>query len=365
MQNKMKIGIIGCGSISGAYFGGAQKTDALEVKSCADIRMEAAQNAAERYGCQAVTVDDLLADPEIELVVNLTVPRAHVEVGLQALEAGKHVYSEKPLGVSFEEGQKLIQLAAEKGLRVGCAPDTFLGAGGQTARKAMDEGAIGKPIAGTAFMCGHGHESWHPNPAFFYDIGGGPLLDMGPYYVTALVNILGPVKRVAGVTTKAFEERVATSAGASGQHIPVKVTTHLAGTMEFVNGAVVTMIMSFDMWRHSLPCIELYGTEGSMKVPDPNGFGGPVLVAPAKGEGWQEIPLAFPQNARMIGVIDMVCAIRSGRAHRASGDLAYHVLEVMTAFDKSSQSGQHVEMQTAVERPNPFPSGLNEWEVDD
>lgn len=365
MQNKMKIGIIGCGSISGAYFGGAQKTDALEVKSCADIRMEAAQNAAERYGCQAVTVDDLLADPEIELVVNLTVPRAHVEVGLQALEAGKHVYSEKPLGVSFEEGQKLIQLAAEKGLRVGCAPDTFLGAGGQTARKAMDEGAIGKPIAGTAFMCGHGHESWHPNPAFFYDIGGGPMLDMGPYYVTALVNILGPVKRVAGVTTKAFEERVATSAGASGQHIPVKVSTHLTGAIEFVNGAVITMIMSFDMWRHSLPCIELYGTEGSMKVPDPNGFGGPVLVAPAKGEGWQEIPLAFPQNARMIGVIDMVCAIRSGRAHRASGDLAYHVLEVMTAFDKSSQAGQHIEMQTTVERPNPFPSGLNEWEVDD
>lgn len=365
MQDKMKIGIIGCGSISGAYFGGAQKTDALEIKSCADIRMEAAQNAAKKYSCQAVTVDELLADPEIELVVNLTVPRAHVEVGLQALQAGKHVYSEKPLGVSFEEGQKLIRLAAEKGLHVGCAPDTFLGAGGQTARKAMDEGAIGRPIAGTAFMCGHGHESWHPNPTFFYDIGGGPMLDMGPYYVTALVNILGPVKRVAGVTTKAFEERIATSSGASGQRIPVKVSTHLTGAMEFANGAVITMIMSFDMWRHSLPCIELYGTEGSMKVPDPNGFGGPVLVALAKGEGWQEIPSAFPQNARMIGVIDMVCAIRSGRAHRASGDLAYHVLEVMTAFDKSSQTGQHIEMQTTVERPNPFPSGLNEWEVDD
>ena len=363
-KDKMKIGIIGCGSISGAYFGGAQNTDVLEIKSCADIRMEAAQSAAERYGCQAVTVGELLADPEIELVVNLTIPRAHVEVGLQVLESGKHVYSEKPFGVSFAEGKQLIQLAAEKRLRVGCAPDTFLGAGGQTARKAMDEGAIGRPIAGTAFMCGHGHESWHPNPAFYYDIGGGPMLDMGPYYVTALVNILGPVKRVAGVTTKGFTERLATSQAASGLRIPVKVTTHLTGVMEFVNGAVVTMIMSFDMWRHSLPCIELYGAEGSMKVPDPNGFGGPVLVAPAKGEGWQEIPLTFPQNARMIGVIDMVCAIRSGRPQRVSGDLAYHVLDVMTAFDRSSQAGQHIDMQTTVERPAPFPLGLNEWEVD-
>ena len=364
MQEKMKVGIIGCGNISGAYFGGAQKTDVLEIKSCADIRMEAAKSAAEKYGCQAVTVDELLADPEIELVVNLTIPRTHVEVGLQVLEAGKHVYSEKPMGVNFAEGQKLIQLASEKKLRVGCAPDTFLGTGGQTARKAMDDGSIGRPIAGTAFMCGHGHEHWHPNPAFFYDIGGGPMLDMGPYYITALVNILGPVKRVAGITTKAFEERVATSSGASGQHIPVKVSTHLTGVMEFVNGAVITMIMSFDMWRHSLPCIELYGTEGSMKVPDPNGFGGPVLIAPAKGDGWDEIPLAFPQNARMIGVIDMVCAIRSRRPHRASGDLAYHVLELMTAFDKSSKSGQHIEMQSTVERPEPFPIGLDEWEVD-
>ena len=190
------------------------------------------------------------------------------------------------------------------------------------------------------------------------------MLDMGPYYITALVNVLGPAKRVAGITTKAFEERLATSQGANGQRIPVNVTTHLAGTIEFVNGAVVTMIMSFDMWKHGLPCIEIYGTEGSMKVPNPNGFGGPVSVAPSKGKGWDEIPLAFPQNARTIGVIDMVRAIRSGRLHRANGDLAYHVLELMTAFDKSSQSGQHVEIQSTLERPAPFPTGLDEWKVD-
>lgn len=361
-SHNMKIGIIGCGTISGAYFGGAQKTDILQIKACADLRMEAAQAQAERHGCEALTVEELLADSEIELVVNLTIPRAHVEVGLQVLEADKHVYSEKPLGVDVESGKQLIALAAEKGLRVGSAPDTFLGAGIQTSRQALDAGAIGKPLAGTAFMCGHGHESWHPNPAFYYDIGGGPMLDMGPYYVTALVNLLGPVKRVAAMTTKAFEERIATSEAAKGLRIPVKTTTHLTGTMEFHNGALITMMMSFDMWRHSLPCIEIYGETGSMQVPDPNGFGGTVNVADAR-EGWEAVPLAFPNNARMIGVIDMVAAIQAGRAHRANGDLAYHVLEVMLAFDKSSETSEHVEIESTTERPAPMPTGLKEWEV--
>jgi len=364
MKDKMKIGIIGCGNICKAYFGGAQKTDLLEVKSCADIRMDAAKAAAYKYGCQAVTVDELLADSEIELVVNITIPRAHVEVDLQILEAGKHVYSEKPLGVSVEEARKAIKLADEKGLRIGCAPDTFLGAGGQTARKTIDDGAIGKPFAGTSFLANHGHENWHPSPVFFYDIGGGPMLDMGPYYVTALVNVLGPVKRVAGITTKAFEERVATSEEAKGQVLDVKVSTHLTGALEFVNGAVITLITSFDIWKHSLPRIEIHGTEGSMTIPDPNTFRGPVQVAHDKGEDWQDVPQAFPENARMIGVVDMVKAIRDGRPHRASGAQAFHVLEVMSAFDKSSESGQHIEIQSIVERPAPFPVGLKEWEVD-
>ncbi|MDA1190819.1 MAG: Gfo/Idh/MocA family oxidoreductase [Candidatus Poribacteria bacterium] len=359
----MNIGIIGCGNISRAYFNGAKNTDLLTIKACADMRLEAAKERAEQYGVEALSVEELLADPEIELVVNLTIPRAHVEVGLQCLEAGKHTYSEKPFGVDIESGKRLVDKGRETGLRVGCAPDTFLGAGVQTSRKAVDEGAIGRPIAGTAFMCGHGHESWHPNPAFYYDLGGGPMLDMGPYYVTALVNILGPVKRVAAVTTKAFNERLATSDGAKGQVLPVHVTTHLAGTIEFVNGCIVTMIMSFDMWRHALPCIELYGTEGSIKVPDPNGFGGDVRVAKSRGE-WESVELAFPNNARMIGVIDMVQAIKSGRPHRVSGDLAYHVLEVMTAFDRSSESGEHIVMQSTVARPAAMPTGLAEWAVE-
>lgn len=359
----MNIGIIGCGTISSAYFEGARRTNILTIKACADLRIEAAQAQAERYNTHACSVEELLGDPDIELVVNLTIPRAHVEVGLQALAAGKHVYSEKPLGVDIESGKQLVDAAAEKGLRVGSAPDTFLGAGIQTARQVLDAGKIGRPIAGTAFMCGHGHESWHPNPAFYYDIGGGPMLDMGPYYVTALVNLLGPVKRVAAVTTKAFEERIATSQAAQGLRIPVKTTTHLTGILEFQNGAIITMIMSFDMWRHSLPCIELYGETGSMKVPDPNGFRGPVPVCPAGGD-WEEADIHFPNNARMIGVIDMVSAIQSGRMHRANGALAYHVLEVMCAFDKSSETGEHAVIQSTTERPAPMRLGLNEWEID-
>lgn len=212
-------------------------------------------------------------------------------------------------------------------------------------------------------MCGHGPEGWHPNPAFFYDIGGGPMLDMGPYYMTALVNLLGPVKRVAAITTKGFAERIATSEALDGMKIPVKITTHLTGTLEFENGTIVTTIMSFDMWRQSLPCIEIYGETGSMTVPDPNGFGGPVSVCQERGE-WEDQELAFPNNARMIGVVDMVSAIRSGRMHRANGALAYHVLEVMLAFDKSSETGEHVVIESTTERPEPVPTGLDEWEID-
>ncbi len=363
-MDKMKIGIIGCGSISGAYFNGAKNTDVLEILACADLQQEAAQKRADEFNCRAMSVKELLAMPEIELVVNLTIPQAHVEVGLRVIAAGKHIYSEKPFAVDLESAKQLRKSGQESGLRVGCAPDTFLGAGIQTARQQMDAGAIGSAVAGTAFMCGHGHESWHPNPAFYYDVGGGPMLDMGPYYVTALINILGPVRRVAGITTKTFEERIATTEAIRGLKIPVKTTTHLTGIIEFVSGAIVTMIMSFDMWRHSLPCIEIYGTDGSMQVPDPNGFGGSVRVSQPSSD-WEDIPLAFPNNARIIGVIDMIRAIQNNRPHRVSGDLAYHALEVMLAFDRSSQTDEHVNIESSVDRPTPFPTGLNEWEVED
>ena len=369
----MKIGIIGCGTISSAYFEGARRTDILEIKACADLRMEAAQAQAQKYNAHACTVDELLADREIELVVNLTIPRAHVEVGLQVLEAGKHVYIRFPktLGIG------VIDMGLQS------SQDGCMGRGKQlidTAQKkasASDRHPIPSSVQASRPLGKHwtleksGDPSLAPpscvdmdtKVAFYYDIGGGPMLDMGPYYVTALVNILGPVKRVAAITAKTFEERIATSQAARGLKIPVKTTTHLTGTIEFQNGAIITMIMSFDMWRHSLPCIEIYGETGSMKVPDPNGFGGPVPVCPAGGN-WEEAEIRFPNNARMIGVIDMVSAIQSGRMHRANGALAYHVLEVMCAFDKSSETGEHVVIESTTERPEPVPLGLKEWEID-
>jgi len=364
MAEKMKIGIVGCGAISGAYFGGATHCDNLEIVACADLREEAVTARAEEFGCAAVSVADLMADPQIDLVVNLTIPRAHVEVGLAAVAAGKHVYSEKPFAVDVDEGRRLVDAAAAAGVRLGCAPDTFLGGGVQTARKVLDDGWIGKPLSGVAIMSGRGHESWHPSPAFYYDIGGGPMFDMGPYYLTALFAILGPVRRVTGVTGRGFSERIATCEAQAGLRIPVNTSTHLTGVLEFCCGTIVTVIMSFDTWRHSLPGLELYGTEGSMKVPNPNGTGGVVDLWRPGADDWCPVPLAYPANARMIGVTDMVAGIMQNRPHRANGDVAFHMLEVMQAFDQSSATGEHVTPATSPDRPTPFPRGLAEWEVD-
>jgi predicted dehydrogenase len=365
MSEQVVLGIIGCGAISAAYFKGAQAASQfLRIKSCADLFPAAAEAKAKEYGCQAVSVADLLADPEIEIVVNLTIPRAHVATGLQAIAAGKHHYSEKPFGVDVKEARKLWVAAAKKGLRLGCAPDTFLGQGIQACRKLLDEGAIGKVVGGvTNFAC-HGHESWHPNPAFYYDLGGGPMLDMGPYYMTALVCLLGPVKRVTACTSRAYNERIATCEAKKGLKIDVKVETHQTGVVEFHCGAQITVIMSFDMWRHHLPRFELYGLDGSMTVPDPNGFGGPVTIWKPGMQDWQEQALPHAQNARMFGVVDMARAIRTGRPHRASGDLAFHVLEVMEAFTVSSAKGRHVNIRTSCKRPEALPVGLPPWTAD-
>lgn len=355
----MKLGIIGCGNIAGAYFSGGRHATNATIKACADLNMDAARARAEEFGVTAMTVDELLADPEIELVVNLTIPQAHVPVGLQCLAAGKHVYAEKPFAVSAEEGRKLLAAAEEAGLRVGCAPDTFLGGGYQTARKLVDDGWVGRVVAGTAVMAGSGHESWHPNPGFYYAPGGGPMLDMGPYYLTALVHLLGPVEAVCAFTGRAHEERVATSEGAFGQRMKVEVDTHQAGTVRFASGAIVSVIMSFDVKAHRLPRIDLFGTEGTVECPDPNTHGGPVAVH--RGGERHEVPLLFPQNARMIGVVDMVDAIRNDRPHRASGHLAQHILEVMLAFTASSRTGQAIAIKTPVDQPAAVPQGLAPW----
>ncbi|WP_029074808.1 Gfo/Idh/MocA family protein [Kaistia adipata] len=353
MVERVGIGVIGCGNISAAYLKAAAGFPILDIRGLADLNANAAQARAAEFGLNAVSIDAMLADPAIEIIVNLTIPKAHVEVGLKAVAAGKHVHSEKPLGISTTEARRLVAAAKEKGVRLGSAPDTFFGGAHQTSRKLVDEGAIGTPIAGTAFFMCPGHERWHPNPGFYYLDGGGPMLDMGPYYVTDLVNLLGPVARVAGVATKLRDERLVTSEPLKGSKIPVEVATHVAGTLQFVSGAVVTIAMSFDVPRHQHSPIELYGSAGSILVPDPNHFGGEIKLATAS-EDWRAVPTEHGYadgNFRVIGVADMAEAIRTGRPHRASGDLAFHALEVMEAFQRSSDTGEHITIESRPERP--------------
>ncbi|NDJ61064.1 MAG: Gfo/Idh/MocA family oxidoreductase [Chloroflexi bacterium] len=366
MGAPVKIGIIGCGNISSTYLRICKSFKILEVYACADLDMERAKAKAAEFEVPHVhTVDQLLADPEIQIVVNLTIPAAHVEVSLAALAAGKHIYTEKPLAITRAAGKQIIELAEANGLLVGGAPDTFLGGGLQTCRKLIDEGLIGTPVAAVAFLASHGPENWHPNPDFFYQVGGGPLFDMGPYYLTTLVHLLGAVRRVTGSAQISFPERVATSQALNGHRIPVEIPTHIAGVLDFAAGAVATLITSFDVWAHTLPRVEIYGSEGSLSVPDPNTFGGPVLLRRADDAEWREMPLEFNADInRGIGVADLAYAITTGRPARASGALTYHVLDVMEALGEASEQGQHIHIESTVERPAPLPVGLPVDELD-
>lgn len=359
-MEKVKVGVIGCGNISGAYFRGCAPYAILEMAACADLDIARAKEKAQQFNIpKACSVDELLNDPEIQIVVNLTVPQAHAEVSLAAIASGKSVYSEKPLAITREDGLAILTEAEAKGVRVGCAPDTFLGGGIQTCRALIDQGAVGTPVAATAFMMGHGPESWHPNPFFYYQTGGGPMFDMGPYYLTALINLLGGVQRVTGSARISFAERTATSAALNGQKIAVDVPTHIAGVMDFESGVIGTLITSFDVWAHKTPIIEIYGSEGSLSVPDPNMFGGKVHLWRAGENTWTEIPLTHSDTVeRGIGVADMAYALIYGRPHRASGALAYHVLDIMHAFHDASNSGTHVMLNSRCQRPAALPVGL-------
>jgi len=363
-----RVGIVGCGTISRIYLQNAMLLPAIQVVAVADLVPERAKARAEEFGVpRAVSVDALLVDPEVEIVLNLTVPNAHFEVAERALLAGKSVYNEKPLAIERAQGQRLLALAREKGLRVGGSPDTFLGGGIQTCRQLIDEGLIGRPVAAVAFMLGHGHESWHPDPAFYYHVGGGPMFDMGPYYLTALVSLIGPIRRITGSAQITFPERTITSQPKYGETIKVETPTHIAGVMDFANGAVGTIVTSFDVWPSDLPRIEIFGTEGTLSVPDPNGFGGPVHVRRPRERDWHDVKVTHSNqgNARGLGVADLAAATRSGRPHRASGELAYHVLDAMHAFLDASAEGCHVELASTCERPAPLPPGLPDWVVDD
>ena len=325
----------------------------------ADIDRNRAESRALEFRVRAASsVEALLDDPEIGLVVNLTTPQAHHTVSFAALNAGKHLYSEKPLAVRLEHGHELVERAKSAGLMIGCAPDTVLGAGLQTARAILDSGEIGEPVGAQAFMMGPGHESWHPDPAFYYQVGGGPLFDMGPYYLTALINLFGPVERVTGSARTTFATRTVTSQPRAGEVVRVETPTHISAVLDFASGPVVHLTTSFDVQAHSMPFIEVYGSQGSLRVPDPNGFGGAVEVWGSETQQWQPVSVVRPysENSRGLGALDMARALQEGREPRASGQVGLHVLETMHAVLASSRQGMHQTVATPCPRPDPMPT---------
>jgi predicted dehydrogenase len=364
MAKELGVGIIGCGNISTTYFSLAPLFKGLKILACADLNRNAAELKAEEYGVKAQSIPELLANNEIDVIVNLTIPAAHFSVSKAILEAGKHVYSEKPLVLTLEEGEELRKVAAEKKLSVGCAPDTFLGGSHQLARKYIDEGRVGRITSGTCHVMSPGMEMWHPNPGFFFVAGGGPILDLGPYYIANLINLLGPVKRVAALTSMANKTRTITSQPLAGQTIPVETPTNIHALLEFVSGATITLSASWDVWSHRHANMELYGTEGSLYVPDPNFFGG---VVEASGQNkyieplddWehpfgianQDSPQGPRANYRTAGLADMAMALIEGRDARCSLERALHGIDVMTSILKSGEEGRFIDMTTTCTQP--------------
>ena len=375
--NRTKVGFIGCGQISGIYIETLRRMKNVEIAALADAQPAAARARAEQYGIsRVVSVEELLADPEILVVLNLTIPQAHAEITLAALEAGKSVYNEKPLATTLGDARRMLDFAAQKGLRVGCAPDPVLGAGLQTCRKLIDAGAIGQVVGAVAFMMNRGPEGRKPglvdtptrrrltpkDPSFYFQPGLGPMFDMGPYYLTTLALLAGPVRRVTGSAQISYTERRAPG----GEPFRVNTPSFISGVLDHASGAVSTIITTSDVWPTPLPRIEIYGSEGSLQVPDPNFFDGPVLIRGPFEDEWREAPLThgYRPNSRGLGVADLASAVRSGRPHRASGELAYHVLEVMHGIHDASREGRHVEIASDFVRPPAMPTDLVDSEID-
>ncbi|MBO0141659.1 Gfo/Idh/MocA family oxidoreductase [Agrobacterium sp. Ap1] len=364
MTKELGVGILGCGNISTTYFSLSPLFKGIKVLACADLNPAAAEAKAKEYGVKAQTVEELLANDEIDVIVNLTIPDAHFAVSKAILQAGKHVYSEKPLTVTLEEGKELQALGREKGLAIGCAPDTFLGGAHQLARAYIDGGGVGRITSGTCHVMSPGMEMWHPNPGFFFLNGGGPILDLGPYYIANLINLLGPVKRVAALTSMANKTRTVTSEPLSGTIIPVETPTNIHALLEFAEGATITLSASWDVWSHRHANMELYGTEGSLYVPDPNFFGGVVEasgrnkdIQPLKdwdhpfGKANQDHPNGPRANYRTAGLADMAVALIEGRDIRCSIDRALHGVDVMTSILKSGAEGNFIATTTTCTKP--------------
>ncbi len=366
-MDKVRIGVIGCGMISEIYMQNiVNRFGNLEVIACADINSAASEKRAEQFGCKSCTVEELLQMPEIEVVLNLTIPNEHCKVSMAALKAGKHVYTEKPLATDLREGERLLAFAKEKGLLVGNAPDCFLGGGLQTCRKLIDEGVIGQPFAAQAFMVQRGPEWFHPNPRFFYQEGAGPLLDMGPYYISALVSLFGPVSRVVGAGKKPTPTRTALAAASPyrGEAFPVEVDTYITSILQFESGFTATLTVSFDgqypYWEADLPFIRIYGTKGYMDVPDTNRYEGPVRIRLNDGEA-AEYPLefGFTENSRGMGLSDMANALRHpGTEYRANGEFGLHVADVLLSIEASAKTFIPVSIRNRCRRPDALPQGM-------
>ncbi|SMQ63509.1 Predicted dehydrogenase [Devosia lucknowensis] len=366
MAKTYGVGIMGAGNISAAYLGLAPLFKGLEVRAVADIVPEAAKRRADEFNVAAQTPDELLKNSEIDVIVNLTVPAAHYRVSMDIISAGKHSYSEKPFVLSIDEGLSLKKAADERGLKVGSAPDTFLGGAHQQAREIIDSGKLGKIMSGTTHVMSRGMEHWHPNPDFFFQPGGGPILDLGPYYITDLVHLLGPVKKLSAFTNMARNERVVTAEGPNkGSIVKVGTPTTIHGILEFHNGAIVTIGASWDVAAHGHHNIELYGTDGSIFVPDPNFFGGDLVTASLDGTRTPVTPWDHPfgkpnqgldqpiprANYRCAGLADMMISHDSGQTARCGLDVALHVVEVMTGLLKAGETGEVLTLQTTCERP--------------
>ncbi|MDX3853842.1 Gfo/Idh/MocA family oxidoreductase [Streptomyces sp. AK02-01A] len=356
MGEPLRIGMVGAGKISGAYLDTLERLENVTLTAVTDLDPSRARAAAARVpGAEVVgSVADLVVRSDVDAVLNLTIPAVHAEVARVALAVGKHVYGEKPLSATREEADALLAAAAADGLRIGCAPDTVLGTGVQTARKAVDDGLIGTPVAATAFMTTAGHERWHPDPEFYYRPGGGPLLDMGPYYLSALVHLLGPVVRVTGAASRPRAEREIGSGPRAGERFAVEVDTHVTGVLQHANGALTTLVMSFDIHAARLPRIEVHGTGGSLSVPDPNGFDGPVELH-RSGARWETLPVSagYTGAGRGTGLADLAEALAAGRPHRASAELARHVLDIMLTLLDSAREGRALRVESSCARPEP------------
>lgn len=365
----LRVAVIGVGSISGIYLDNlTQVFQGLEIAGVCDLIPERALAAQEKYGLARVydNMFEAFEDPTVDIILNLTRPYQHFEVSRLALEHGKHVYTEKPLGITMEEGNALVELARKRGLVIAGAPDTFLGAGLQSCRKYIDAGIIGQPLGAAAFMICRGHETWHPDPDFYYQPGGGPMLDMGPYYITALVSLLGPVSRLVSASKRSFDSRLITSQPHAGTDIQVNTDTYIAGTMQFQSGVIGTIFTTFDVYYPRQDRLEIYGSEGTLILPDPNYFGGPIQVFRPESGKVEELPLLFDyqDNSRGLGLADMAAALNTGRTIRAGMEQVHHVLEILTGFEESARTGAWLDLATSCARPEPMKKAALRGQLD-